>query len=144
MSQVEIQLLSLFKKKSYHIKIDNDYMYIDLIRYLCTTDPILESCSLYKSGKRIDASMLKDKVIQDVKDNILVMKEIGIFTPKNSFVQLKHLIMLFDSQLDNTVNILDVCPINQGPIGAWIGYGSGPIKVPKEEDNHYIWVYMLL
>ena len=42
-----------------------------------------------------------------------------------------------------TSNIMDVEPINHGKIGEWIGYGSGPIQVPSEENNrlhNLLWV----
>ena len=112
MSKIDIQLLSMMSKKvSYHLIIDNEYMYIDLIRYFCDTVPHLSICALNIGRKMIDVTMLKNKVINDVKDNILVLREIGIFSPKNSFIELKNLILLFDFQLEDTVNILDVCPI---------------------------------
>ena len=68
-------------------------------------------------------------------DNELILFEIGYLTPKNSFLKTKNIIGLHLNNLEDTVNIHDICLINLGKIGEWIGYGGGPLVVPKTEDN---------
>ena len=50
-----------------------------------------------------------------------------------------------DLGLGKASNLNDVDCINQGPFGAWIGWGRGPRVVEKWNDNHIknlIWFKM--
>ena len=49
--------------------------------------------------------------------------------------EYQHLKVIDDKSLWDTINLFDVEPINQGPIGSWEGWGRGPTIIPKEIDN---------
>ena len=62
--------------------------------------------------------------------------EISMLTPKNDFDKNKNIISVYKLELENAINLHDVEPINQAKPGSWIGFGSGSMKVPLDQDNH--------
>lgn len=61
----------------------------------------------------------------------------------NDIEKALNLLEIFNLNLGETVNLNDVDCINQGPFGAWIGFGGGPPFVEDWNDNHIknlIWI----
>lgn len=124
--------------KIYNLTIDNDYSFIDLLLYLFDTrDKSYEYSSfrIKHTFTLICINNLNEKLFSHENNGEIILLEIGYFSPKNSFQQLGNIISLYKYHLLNTNNIDDVCSINLGKIGEWIGFGRGPTTVPKEEDN---------
>ena len=126
--------------KIYNLTIDNDYRFIDLLLYLFDTrDKSYEYSSfrIKHTFTLICINNLNEKLFSHENNGEIILLEIGYFSPKNSFQQLGNIISLYKYHLLNTNNIDDVCSINLGKIGEWIGFGRGPTTVPKEEDNRF-------
>ena len=45
-----------------------------------------------------------------------------MLTPKNDFDKNKNIISVYKLELENTINLHDVEPINQAKPGSWIGF----------------------
>ena len=124
--------------KIYRITIDNDYTFLDLLFYLSNINGrpyIYSSFRIRQTYELIGITNLSDKLFAREYNGEITLLEIGYFTPKNSLEQLQNILNLHRNNLLETNNISDVCCINLGKIGEWIGYGQGPTSVPKEEDN---------
>ena len=122
----------------YNLTIDNDYSFIDLLLYLFNTSGNTYEYSSFRikhTFTLIGIDNLNNKLFPHENNGEIILLEIGYFTPKNSFEQLGNIISLYKYHLLNTNNIDDVCSINLGKIGEWIGFGRGPTIIPKEEDN---------
>jgi hypothetical protein len=86
---------------------------------------------------------LTDKIITQVENEKLDVIAFNVITPRNSLNFVNNLIGLYEHNLLETTNIMDVEPINHGKPGEWIGFGSGPTTVPSKEDNrlhNLVWV----
>ncbi len=60
------------------------------------------------------------------------------FSIANPLAQVRYMQYLYGTRklpFPPAINFLDTDPINQGPIGTWIGWGSGSTIVPSNEDN---------
>ena len=126
------------------IDIDNEYNVLDLIICLRSykNDYGIYSLKLPKSGL-ISPDNVTDKVMPQVVDDKLDVVIFNPITYRNSFNIINNLIGLYDHNLLETSNIMDVEPINHGKPGEWIGFGSGPTQVASEEDNrlhNLLWV----
>ena len=126
------------------IDIDNEYNVLDLIMCLKSYKDNYGKYSLKlpQSGL-ISPGNVMDKVMPQVVDDKLDVIIFNPITYRNSFNIINNLIGLCEHNLLETSNIMDVEPINHGKIGEWIGYGSGPIQVPSEENNrlhNLLWV----
>ena len=124
--------------KIYNLIIDNDYSFIDLLLYLFNITGRFYEYSSFRikhTFTLICINNLNEKLFSYENNGEIILLEIGYFAPKNSFEQLGNIINLYKYHLLNTNNIDDVCSINLGKIGEWIGFGRGPSIVPKEEDN---------
>ena len=126
------------------IDIDNEYNVLDLIMCLKSYKDNYGTYSLKlpQSGL-ISPGNVMDKVMPQVVDDKLDVIIFNPITYRNSFNIINNLIGLCQHNLLETSNIMDVEPINHGKIGEWIGYGSGPIQVPSEENNrlhNLLWV----
>ena len=124
--------------------IDNEYNVLDLIICLRSykNDYGIYSLKLPKSGL-ISPGNVMDKVMPQVVDDKLDVVIFNPITYRNSFNIINNLIGLYDHNLLETSNIMDVEPINHGKPGEWIGFGSGPTQVASEEDNrlhNLLWV----
>ena len=121
---------------NFKLDIDNDYTVLDLILFLIDYDLRFKDYGIIlPKNIRVDPTNIKEKLTKFLKNKILDIKQISIFTPLNSFCRLRNLKKLYENNLLDTVNLGDICPINHAKIGEWIGYGRGPIKVPLEDDN---------
>ena len=126
------------------IDIDSEYNVLDLIMCLKSFKDNYGTYSLKlpQSGL-ISPGNVVDKVMPQVVDDKLDVIIFNPITYRNSFNIINNLIGLCEHNLLETSNIMDVEPINHGKIGEWIGYGSGPIQVPSEENNrlhNLLWV----
>lgn len=124
--------------KIYNLPIDNDYSFIDLLLYLFNIGGKSYQYSSFRikhTFTLIGINNLNEKLFLHEDKGEIILLEIGYFSPKNSFQQLGNIISLYKYNLLNTNNIDDVCSINLGKIGEWIGFGRGSTTVPKEEDN---------
>ncbi len=124
------------------IKIDQDYNFLDLIMFLVQWEfnkrrpPIIESGIVVGNPTVIiKPDNLNQKLVDYIQDDIVNIKELGIFTPKNDFIVIGNILGLYYNNLIETVNIMDVCSINHAKLGEWIGFGRGPTTVPVFEDN---------
>ena len=126
------------------IDIDNDYNMLDFIMHLKSHKENYGTYSikLPKNGL-ISPGNVMDKLMDYVLDNKLVVIIFNPITYRNSFNVINNLIGLYEHNLLETNNIMDVEPINHGKPGEWIGFGSGPTTVESEEDNrlhNLLWV----
>ena len=141
MSEHQIKLIIrniMLADKIYNLTIDNNYSFIDLLLYLSDTGDKSYKYSSFRikhTFTLICINNLNEKLFSHENNGEIILLEIGYFSPKNSFQQLGNIISLYNYHLLNTTNIDDVCSINLGKIGEWIGFGRGPTTVPKEEDN---------
>jgi hypothetical protein len=126
------------------IDIDNEYKVLDFILLLKSYKNMYGSYSLkLPVSGLISPGNVMDKLMPQVVDKKLDVIIFNPITYRNSFNVINNLIGLHDHNLLGTNNIMDVEPINHGKPGEWIGWGSGPITVPSEEDNrlhNLLWV----
>ena len=126
---VNIYIKSYFHSKS--ITIPNVTIFFDIIKEL-SKDIFFKDASFAYNGKTIFAEMLKQPVPDD---DVLTLVERSMYAPKNCFHKTVNIVKLFELGLENTINLYDVCILNHAKPGEWIGWGQGPIEVPKREDN---------
>ena len=145
--KVTVNLLSLADKinnKSIIIYVDNDYNILDFIIHLISIDSIYNSYSLsLPDSGLISPKNVLDKLYPQVKNEIINVRMYSPLCFRNSFNYIGNLIGLYNYNLLETCNITDVDSINQAKFGEWIGFGKGPISVPKIEDNrimNLLWV----
>ena len=142
---ITVKLTSLTEPlRTFNLAVDTAYTVLDLIMALKRYDDKLGSYSLVlpKSGL-VSPRQLSDTVHDQLRGQHLDVKIFNPITYRNSFNFINHLIGLHQHDLLDTANLMDVEPINHGKLGEWIGFGSGPIKVPREEDNrifNLIWI----
>ena len=123
-----VHIKSYFNSRS--CNIPNVTIFFDIIKEL-SKYPVYNDSSFVYNGKLIVGEML-EKAVPDLEINIT---ERSIYSPKNSFHKTGNIIKLYELGLENTINLYDVCILNHAKPGEWIGWGRGPIEVPKEEDN---------
>ena len=70
---------------------------------------------------------------KSVSEKVLSLGERGPYAPNNCFHKVCNIIKLYEIGLENTTNLYDVCPLNQAKPGEWIGWGRGPINVPRRK-----------
>ena len=115
----------------FEIEVEPIYTYYDIVDKLCQYKKYHYSGFYYPGKGELCGKNLDEPVV----DTQIELKEIGIFTPKNSFRMAKNIQALYRAGLQDTINLYDVCLINQAKIGEWIGFGRGPITVDKHDDN---------
>lgn len=115
----------------HEIETDAITTYYDVIEKLCEFEEY-KPCGFYHTTKGNLYGRLLDEPVSELE---IKLREVSTLTPKNSFRVSANIRTVYQAGLQDTINLYDVCPLNQAKIGEWIGFGSGPIKVPKEEDN---------
>lgn len=134
MACIEFEIKSVMKSESFNLEIDNDFSFLDLLKLLDAVQ--LGGYTGYRfKGEWINTTYLNKKIMDHVDNKKFTLRKFCSLTPKNSLFQLQNILLLNKHNLEETVNLYDVCPINHAKIGEWIGFGRGPIKVPKIEDN---------
>ena len=120
------------------------YTVLDLIIDLKRYDNDLGLCSLVlPTSGLVTPRQLSDHVHDQLRGQQLDVKIFNPITYRNSFNFINNLVGLYEHGLLETTNLMDVEPINHAKLGEWIGFGSGPTTVPREEDNrinNLIWV----
>ena len=124
------------------ITVSYNYTFLDLIEYLMEIHPIYAESSLYIANNKTYITI--QNAVEKLTDYTQINKngthyinlvEIGIFTPKNDLLKVKNIIGIFKNNLENTINLYGLEPINLANLGTWNGFGSGPQIVPDEENN---------
>lgn len=142
---ITVHLTSLVEpEKTFIVVRDIDYSVLHFIIDLKKYDEKLGLYSLVlpKSGL-VSPLQLSDTIHDQLRGQHLDVKVFHPITYRNSFNFINHLVGLYENDLLETTNLMDVEPINHAKLGEWIGFGRGPIQVPREEDNrifNLIWV----
>ena len=137
--QVKIERMCI-SDIEFTISIDKEYTFIDLIKYIQSNygGEGYSALRCKKTARIVNARWLRRSVLdycREIGIEKLEFRSLSHFTPKNNFIELYALVLVFDNHLEDTINLDDVCPINHGKIGEWIGFGSGPTTVPLEVSN---------
>ena len=134
--KVTINLLQLSAPKiEYVLDIENNFTFLNLLQFLNKT-PLYSSWSFkIKNTRSLITDKLNENLIDYIQDNQLTLQCLTHFTPKSSIEMTGYRCALIENGLGDTSNLNGDCPINNGPIGKWIGFGRGPTTIPKEEDN---------
>ena len=124
------------------ISIGENYTLLDLLSFI-TKIPGLELSGYIINNQYITVLNAMDKVLSFVKGGSIDITENSCFNPKNDLLKAYVILKVYRENLQHTANLLDVCPINQGEIGSWIGFGQGPTNVPAEDDNKsHNWLFI--
>lgn len=125
--------------------IHSDFTLLDFLKFLLGVklSSELSSFSLFnlKDLKKttINIQNSTTKLINFIDEkNTVNLYERGCLFPKNDLLKAKYIVKIYDSNLQDTTNLDDICCINHARIGEWIGFGKGKTSVPIEDDNRLI------
>lgn len=115
----------------HEIETDSITTYYDIIKKLCEFKEY-RPCGFWHPVKGNIYGSILDEPVTETE---ILLKEVSIYTPKNSFRVSENILAVYQAGLQDTINLYDCCLLNHGKIGEWIGFGRGPTTVPKIEDN---------
>ena len=126
---ITVHLTSLVEpEKTFIVVRDIDYSVLHFIIDLKKYDEKLGLYSLVlpKSGL-VSPLQLSDTIHDQLRGQHLDVKVFHPITYRNSFNFINHLVGLYENDLLETTNLMDVEPINQAKIGECIVFGRGTI-----------------